>query len=152
MLVNEAIIRDALKFKEGHEDLFHRFIEKDRGLVFLQIKGKEGTFDDMGVEEEKLALRLFTQHFNLRNPQKFTRPHRGIAHCMSLAAKDIPQARPNFANYVLKNLQAHANSSNVKQEPCLYASHMLTRIAYQALGMQEELPKAITQSQPKARK
>ena len=61
-------------------------------------------------------------------------------------AKDIPQACPNFANYVLKNLQAHANSSNVKQEPCLYVSHMLTRFAYQALGMQDELPKAITQS------
>ena len=33
--VNEAIIRDALKFKEGRKDLFHRMNEKDRGLVFL---------------------------------------------------------------------------------------------------------------------
>ena len=67
---------------------------------------------------------------------------------MSLAAKDIPQARPNFANYVLKNLQTHANSSNLKQEPCIYASHMLTRIAYQALGMQGELPLPIKQTKP----
>ena len=48
---------------------------------------------------------------------------------MSLAAKDIAQARPKVAKYILELLYGHAKSSNIKAEPCLYAGHMLTRIA-----------------------
>ena len=81
----------------------------------------------MAVEEAKLPLKLLTQHFNLKKPQKFTRPHTRVAYSMSLAARDISQARPNFAKHVLDSLYEHVGSVNLKNEPYLYASHMLTK-------------------------
>ena len=57
---------------------------------------------------------------------------------MSLAAKDISQARPSFAKHVLDQLFEHAGTVNLKNEPYLYASHMLTRIEYHALGASDK--------------
>ena len=82
--INEYIVQDALHFKEGYEDMNRRLTDTERHKVFLNIKGKQGTFDDMAIEEAKLPLQLFTQYFNLRKPQKFTRPNLHIAYSMSL--------------------------------------------------------------------
>ena len=122
------------------EDLKHRLTESDRNRVFLQIKWKIKTFDDMPIKEAKLPLKLFTQHFNLKKPQKFTRPHTRVAYSMSLAAKDISQARPNITKHILNLLYEHAQSVNLKNEPYTYAGHMLTRIAYHALSMSDQMP------------
>ena len=54
---------------------------------------------------------------------------------MSLAARDIAQARPKVAKYILELLYGHAKSNNIKAEPCLYAGQMLTRVAYHLLGI-----------------
>ena len=77
--INEHIIQDALHFKEGYEDLNCRLSDSERSKVFLNIKGKQGTFEDMAIEEVKFPLQLFTQHFNLRKPQKIARPNLHVA-------------------------------------------------------------------------
>ena len=59
---------------------------------------------------------------------------------MSMATKDIAQAWPKVAKYILELLYGHAKSSNIKVEPCLYAGQMLTRIAYHLLGIIDKLP------------
>ena len=90
-------------------------------------------------------VKLFTQHFNLRKLQKLIKRHLHVAHCMSLVARDIAHARPKFANkHILGMLFTLAKSSNIKKEPCLYATQMLTRIAYHLLGMVDELPPSLT--------
>ena len=98
----------------------------------------------MAIEEARFPLQLFTQHFNLRKPQKFTRPNLHVAYSKSLAGRDITQARPKFACYILELLYSHAKSNNIKTKPCLYARHMLTSIAYHLLDMVEELPPTLT--------
>ena len=149
VIVNEATVQNALKFKEGYQDMKHRLTKEDHDRYFLNLKGKKGTFDDMSIEEAKPPLKLFTQHFNLKKPQKYTHPHTRIAYSMSLAAKDISQDRPNFAKHVLEQLFEHVGSVNLKNDPYLYASHLLTRIAYQALGESDKLPAPIAHSVPK---
>ena len=84
-----------------------------------------GTFDDMAIEEAQPTQKLFTQHFILKKPQKFTRPHTRVAYSMILAAKDISQARPNFAKHVLDSLYEHVGSVNLKNESYLYVGHIL---------------------------
>ena len=149
VIVNETTVKEALHFKEGHQDLKHRLTKDDHDRYFLNLKGKKGTFDEMSIEEAKPPLKLFTQHFNLKKPQKYTHPHTRIAYSMSLAAKDISQVRPNFAKHVLDQLFEHAGTVNLKNEPYLYANHVLTRIAYQALGESDKLPEPITHSAPR---
>lgn len=142
VVVNEATVRDALKFKEGYQDMKHRLTKEDHDRYFLNIKGKKGTFDDMLIKEAKPPLKLFTQHFNLKKPQKYTHPHTRVAYIMSLAAKDISQDRPNFAKHVLDQLCEHVGTVNLKNEPYLYASHMLTKIALPRLGRKRQTPRA----------
>ena len=145
MAINEYIVQYALHFKEGYEDLNKRLTDAERNKVFLNMKGKQGTFEDMAIEEAKLPLQLFTQHFNLRKPHRFTRPNLHMEYSMSLAARDIAQARPKVAKYILELLYNHAKSSNLKSEPCLYVGQMLTRIAYHILDMTKKLPLSLTQ-------
>ena len=115
--INENTVKEALHFRDGYEDMKHRLTKEDHDKYFLQIKGKLGTFDDMAVDEAKPPLKLFKQHFNLKKPQKYTRPHTRVAYSMSLAARDISQSRPNFAKHVLDSLFEHAGLVNLKNEP-----------------------------------
>ena len=108
-----------------------------------------GTFDDMAAHKTKPPLKLFTQHFTFLKPPKYTRPHLKVAHSMSLAAMIVSQTRPNFAKFIFDQMASHAKSSNIKTNPCLYASHMLTRVAYQAVGMIDKLPAPLEQAIPK---
>ncbi|KAI5061272.1 hypothetical protein GOP47_0023777 [Adiantum capillus-veneris] len=144
--ITEATVRDALKFAEGYKDLGRHLTDVDKDKIFLHLPGKAGTFDDMAIHKEKLPLKLFTQHFNLRKPARFIRPHLRVTHNLSLATLGLSQARPNFSKHVLDSIKAHSKSSSIKTEPCLYAGHMLTRIAYHALGMDDELPPPLSQS------
>ena len=68
VVINEYIVQDALHFKEGYEVLNRRLTDSERSKVFLNMKGKQGTFKDMAIEEAKLSLQLFTKYFNLRKP------------------------------------------------------------------------------------
>lgn len=113
--------------------------------VFLQMDKGVGTFDDMAIEKAKKPMRLFTQHFMLRKPPKYTRPNLRIAHCMSLVAAEISQPRPNFSKLMLGNMIQHAKSGNINKEPYLYASQMLMHVAYQAVRMADQLPKPLAQ-------
>ena len=58
----------------------------------------------MAIEEARFPLQLFTQHFNLTKPHKFTKPNLHVAYSMSLVATDISQSRPKFAKYILELL------------------------------------------------
>ena len=147
--INKHIIKDALDFKEGYEDLSKHLSNTNKRKVFLQqLLRKASTFEDMAIEEAKFPLQLLTQHFNLRKPHKFTRSNLHIVYSMSLAAQDISQARPKFARYILELLYNHAKSSNIKTKPCLYARQILTRIAYHLLDMIDDLPLALTRQAP----
>ena len=88
--INEHIIKDALHFKDGHEDLSRRLTEGERRKTFLHLPGKQFTFEDMAVSKAKMPLQYLMQHFNLRKLVRFTRPHIRVAYAISLAAAGIP--------------------------------------------------------------
>lgn len=109
------------------------------------LKEGEGTFEDVVQKKAKLPLQIFTQHFNLRRPERYTRPHSRVAHSFTVAAAEHNQPPPNFSKFLPGNLIEHAKSNNLKKAPSLYANHVLTRIAYQAIGMADKLPAPLTQ-------
>ena len=45
-----------MHFKKGFEDLNKRLSKLERNKMFLQIKGKQGTFEDMVMEKPKLLV------------------------------------------------------------------------------------------------
>lgn len=58
--ITKATIKEALALKEGDEDLSWHLTQEDRDKVFLHLRGKDKTFDDMEVEDAKPPLKLFT--------------------------------------------------------------------------------------------
>lgn len=121
-----------------------KFSDKDKEKVFFR-KVNDYTFDDMMIEEMKPALRLYEQHFSIRKPERYTTTPMGVTIAFSFAQFGIPQARPNFVTFILNSIVQHASSRSIVRKPYLFASHMLTTIAYQAIGMIDDLPQPMRQ-------
>ena len=58
--------------------------------------------------------------------------------------KNLPA---DFSTHIRQDLIAHKESKSLKEKPHLANGQILTRIAYQDLGMIDELPKAVSQDQ-----
>lgn len=100
----------------------------------------------MKMDSIKPLLKLFIQHFMLKKPPKYTRPQLRVTHSMSLVAVEILQGKSNFAKNLLDHSKAHANLVNTNSDPYLHVGYMMTRIAYQAVGVIDDLPQLLTQA------
>ena len=94
-----------------------------------------------------MPLRLYSQHFVMGKPQKYTQPCKRVAGHMYRALTQGKTQPADFSYHIRQDLIAHKESKTLKEKPHLANGQMLTRIAYQALGMIEELPKAVSQEQ-----
>ena len=78
-------------------------------------------------------------------PQKYTQPCKRVAGLMHRAITQGKTMLGDFSYHIHQDLIAHRDSKSLKEKPHLANGQMLTRIAYQVLGMMEELPKAVSQ-------
>jgi len=70
----------------------------------LGLPGQADTFKDLVREEIVLPLRLYTQHFFLRKPQKYTHPHKTIANFFTIAVAKGRNQADDFGSVILKDL------------------------------------------------
>ncbi|KAI5066693.1 hypothetical protein GOP47_0019317 [Adiantum capillus-veneris] len=96
-------------------------------------------FSQLKHQRVKMALQLFTQHFKLCYPQKFTKPETRIAKQFTLAAIGSPEARKDFSDFFFKEIK-NARSYKAKRGLYLGGVLALTRIAYMGLGRINNLP------------
>ncbi|MCO5568147.1 hypothetical protein L7F22_021843 [Adiantum nelumboides] len=96
-------------------------------------------FSQLKHQSIRTALQLFTQHFKLCYPQKFTKPETRIARQFTLAAIGSWEARKDFSDFFCKEIK---NARLYKAKRGLYLGGVLalTRIAYMALGQIDNLP------------
>ena len=116
--------------------------DQERKQLFLQIPSKKETFNELICKELDLPLRLYSQHFVMGKPQKYTQPCKRVAGHMH---RELTQGKTLPADFSYHIRIAHRDRKSLKEKPHLANGKMLTRIAYQVLGMIEELPKAISQ-------
>ena len=100
------------------------------------------TFKDLIQGSVELPLRLYTQHFTHGKASRYTRPHRRIATMLTKAVNSRHRLSLNFAEVILSEMKAYANRLRASKEKISHmnCALMLTRIAYFAVGMIEELP------------
>ena len=106
------------------------------------------TFSELQHPEIHRALQLYMQHFNLSLAQRYTRPEMWIASLFTKAYEDEDMVAYDISMHVLKAIQRvmeHKTSTGASQAqrklpPFLGGALMLTRIAYQAIGMIDQLP------------
>ncbi|MCO5584064.1 hypothetical protein L7F22_037986 [Adiantum nelumboides] len=140
VLITKDIINEALQFIPGAYDL----IPKTKAIVnekaFLKVKGSKFKYSDLIYTELELPLRLISQHLRVQKPPRYTEPFVHMAMVMALCVAERRQVRCDFAKYILESLIEANLKNSAKNKLYMNAGPMLTRIAYQALGMIKDLP------------
>lgn len=138
--ITEALIAEALKLPRGSLSLLTRNIAEETNATFMLLGAQDYTFKDLLHKEVELALRLFTQHFTHRKAVRYTRPHRRVAACFSEVPNSHQSWSLNFAERIHTELKAYAKRKKPSTALHLNCGLALTRLAYFAVGMIEDLP------------
>lgn len=87
-------------------------------------------------------MRLYTQHFQHGKAVRYTRPHRKLAMMFTKAVTSRQGLSLNFAELIFSELKSYATKIRKSKNIHMNCGPMLTRIAYFAMGMIDELPEA----------
>ena len=110
--------------------------------TFMQMGEANFTFKDLIQGSVELPLRLYTQYFTHGKASRYMRPHRRIVAMLTKAVTSRHRLSLNFAKVILTEMKAYAGrlrQSKGAQNP-MNCGLMLTRVAYFAVGMLEDLP------------
>ncbi|MCO5582082.1 hypothetical protein L7F22_035973 [Adiantum nelumboides] len=146
VLITKDIINEALHFIPRAYDLIPKTKAIDNEKAFLKVKGSKFKYSDLIYTELKLPLRLISQHLRVQKPPRYTEPFLHMAVVMALCVAEKRQVRCDFAKYILESLIEANLKNSSKNKLYMNVGPMLTRIAYQALGMIEDLPAANSQA------
>ncbi|MCO5595570.1 hypothetical protein L7F22_049615 [Adiantum nelumboides] len=119
VLITKEIINKALQFLPGAYDLIPKTKTIDNEKVFLKVKGIKF---------------------------KYTEPFLHMAMVMALCVAEKRQVRCDYAKFILETLIEANLKNSAKNKLYMSVGPMLTRVAYQALGMIENLPAVSSQA------
>ncbi|MCO5577582.1 hypothetical protein L7F22_031413 [Adiantum nelumboides] len=146
VLITKEIINDALQFIPSAYDLIPKTKAIDNEKAFLKVKGNKFKYSNLIYSELELPLRLISQHLRVQKPPRYTEPFLHMAVVMVLCVAERRQVHCDFAKYNLESLIKANLKNSAKNKLYMNAGPMLTRVAYQALGMIEDLPAASSQA------
>lgn len=87
--VDKEVINEALKFKTtGALKLPHRLTNTKRKQNFLEPLGTHETFRDLYRKEVVVLLMLYSQHFHIGRPPKYTIPNKRLASFMTMTLQN----------------------------------------------------------------
>ena len=138
--ITEELVSEALKLPTPGEafKLPHQLSEPDKKATFHPTISTE-TFKDLVDQTLAPPLRLYAHHFAMGRPQKYTHPNKRVAGFIQRAMRSRSKQSGDFSRGILADIQGYKRSKGLQTQPCLAGGLMLTRIAYQAIGMIEEL-------------
>ncbi|MCO5580817.1 hypothetical protein L7F22_034689 [Adiantum nelumboides] len=146
VFITKEIVNEALQLQPETYDLIPKKKAIDNEKAILKVKDNKFKYSNLIYSELELPLRLISQHFTVQKPPRYTEPLLHMAVVMALCVAERRQVRCDYAKFILETL-IEANLKNfAKNKLYMSAEPMLTRIAYQALGMIEDLPAASSQA------
>lgn len=85
--ISETLISEALKLPTPKQafKIPHHLTEQERRETFMVLQGSKETFGDLIRKELDLPLRLYSLHFIMGKPQKYTQPCKRVAGLMMKA-------------------------------------------------------------------
>ncbi|MCO5552530.1 hypothetical protein L7F22_006042 [Adiantum nelumboides] len=146
VLITKEIINEALLFLSGAYDLIPKTKAIDNEKAFLKIKGSKFKYSDLIYSELELPLRLISQHLRVQKPSRYTEPYLHMAVVMALCVAEKRQVRCDYAKFILEILIKVNLKNTAKNKLYMNAGPMLTRVAYKALCMINDLPVASSQA------
>ncbi|MCO5599603.1 hypothetical protein L7F22_053709 [Adiantum nelumboides] len=146
VLITKEIINEALQFLPRAYDLIPKTKAIDYEKTFLKVKGSKFKYSDLIYSELELPLRLISQHLRVQKPPRYIEPFLHMAVVMALCVAERRQVRCDYAKFILESLIKANLKNSAKNKLYMNAGHMLTRVAYQALDMMDDLPAASSQA------
>ncbi|MCO5571523.1 hypothetical protein L7F22_025266 [Adiantum nelumboides] len=131
---------------DGIYDLIPKTKAIDNEKAFLKVKGSKFKYFDLIYSELELPLRLISQHLRVQKPPRYTEPFLHMAVVMALCVAERRQVCCDYAKFILESLIEANLKNSAKNKLYMNAGPMLTRVAYQALGMIENLLAASSQA------
>ncbi|MCO5584845.1 hypothetical protein L7F22_038777 [Adiantum nelumboides] len=143
----QEIINEALQMLSGQHDLLQktRAIDEEKG--FLKQQGHKFTYKDLIYSEMELPLRLISPHFKVWTSPRYIVLIFHIAMIMALRMVENGIVGDDMRKYTLEILVEANVKGWDRNRAYENADPLLTRIAYQAMGMIEDLPVAEQQTQ-----
>ena len=141
----DSRINAALHFNNGNPSLATQLTNAERRTTFLGIPGQVNTFKDLVCKEIKAPLQVHMQHFTTGKQHRHTLPSVRLAHLFTKAYTSGVYQYINYGNLVLDLLISYAKTKGILTAPFIYNGLILTRIAYHAIGMIDDLPPPLTQ-------
>ena len=85
--ISEDLISEALHLPKANlaYKMPYHLPKQDRKQIFLQKPGKKETFNELLCKDLDLPLRLYSQHFVMGKPQKYTQPCKRVVGLMHRA-------------------------------------------------------------------
>ncbi|MCO5600776.1 hypothetical protein L7F22_054891 [Adiantum nelumboides] len=146
VLITTDTVNEALHLYPGIHDLIAKTKSINNEKAFFKAKGNKFIYSDMIYSELELPLRLISQHFRVEKPPRYTKPLLHMAVVMALCVVEKRHIRCDYGKFILESLIKTNLKNSLKNRLYMSAGPMLTRIAYQALGMIEDLPAASSQA------
>ena len=78
--------------------------DQEKKQLFLQIPNKKETFNELICKELDLPLRLYSQHFVMGKPQKYTQPCKRVAGHMYRALTQGKTLPADFSTHIRQDL------------------------------------------------
>ena len=149
--LDRALIRQALNLTEG-QLAFNQKAHKSNDRERCSDTDKP-TWDELNCQEIRLALQLYTQHFQIPYPHRWSLASRSVV--IEFTNRQVLNTPINvdYVSMWLWNLKRAAKSNitlaktTAKRPPKPYLGAVLalTRIVYYALNCMDELPRPWTQ-------
>lgn len=116
VLIDEDIINQALKFKTtGALKLPHRLSDLERKQTFVETRGSHETFRDLFREEVVVPSMLYSQHFHIGKPPKYTLPNKRVACFMTTALQKNRHQPATYSKQILSDIIEQPQSVTFKR-------------------------------------
>ena len=99
----------------------------------------ECTYSTMREEAAKVATQVHQQYFHFYKPQKYTHPDIHMACAFLMESKQQNDFKGDWGSKILKELRKAASSKLCIKNRYIGCGPVLTRIAYEAVGMTEDI-------------
>ncbi|MCO5596512.1 hypothetical protein L7F22_050575 [Adiantum nelumboides] len=134
------IITRALLLKEGNFMISAmKLSTEERSVAFKADNINDCTYSSLKSQVIRTVLQIHQQYFHFYKPQKYTRPDIHTAYVLTKVQQHGQMMLGDWGNRLLKDLKKAVASKSYQNLHYIGNGTVLTRIAYEALGMRDKL-------------
>ena len=140
IILTPQLVNEALKLPNEGFVLGTWQSQKDKAGAFKQTPRQLLTYANLKHQDTKLILRLYHQHFEMGRMARYTQLAKSLANILALISRNLGRISVNFFVPLCEDIKKFAYGGRWLRDNFINSPHVLTRIIYFALDLQNQLP------------